>query len=444
MPLPKVAIVGRPNVGKSTLFNALAGRRISIEDPHAGITRDRVTAPAEFGARQAEIIDTGGIGIVDADNLTEDVARQIDIAMTEADLILFVTDVRDGVAPLDVDVAEKLRRLGKPVILTVNKADTAEIAAQAGEFAKLGMGEPVVIAAKNRGGLDVLRKEVERALRDFAGEEEKPAASGEPLKIAIVGKRNAGKSTLVNYLAGQVRVIVSDVPGTTRDSVDVPFEYEGKQYIAIDTAGLRRKASIKAPVDFFSVHRTKRSIRRSDVTILLIDCTKRLSEVDKKLASYIVEELRPTILAVNKYDLAINIAPEKFRKYIEDNLMGLAFAPMVFMSAATGFNVEGLLLLAQELHAQANHRTTTGELNRVVQDMYQRRRPRVTGHKLPKMYYATQTSVAPPTIVFFVSNAQVFDSNYIRYVENSLRKALGFGEVPLKIVFRNSGKEKPA
>ena len=442
MPVPKIAIVGRPNVGKSTLFNALARRRISIEDPHPGITRDRVSTAVELEGRRVEITDTGGIGVVDADNLSADVERQIEIAMYEADLILFVVDVREGVAPLDREVATRLRKLSKPVVLAVNKADTAKFAAGAYEFARLGMGEPIAVAAKEKIGLDVLREAIVDKLKSIPEEEEAPAGE-QPLKLAIVGKRNAGKSTLVNYLAGQVRVIVSEVPGTTRDSVDVPFEFDGKTYIAIDTAGLRRRGSVKAPVDMFSVHRTQRSIRRADVVIFLVDCSARLSEVDTKLAAYILEEHKPVILALNKYDLAQGIEPEKYRKYIEDNLMGLSYAPMVFTSAATGFNVDGLLVLARELFQQANFRVTTGELNRLMKEIYQVRRPRVAGHKLPKIYYATQTAVAPPTIVFFVSNARVFDDNYIRYVEHALRKALPFKEVPIKVVFRSSGgKEK--
>jgi GTP-binding protein len=441
MTLPKVAIVGRPNVGKSTLFNVLVGRRISIEDSNAGITRDRVTAEATLAGRRLELIDTGGIGIVDADNLTEDVERQIEIAMTEADVIIFVADVRDGVAPLDREVARRLRKLGKPTIMVVNKADTPGVALGASEFIALGMAQPFPVSAKGKIGLEELREAIAAALEGFPAEQETPAAQG-PLKLAIVGKRNSGKSTLVNYLAGEARVIVSEVPGTTRDSVDVPFEFEGARYLAIDTAGLRKRSSVKASVDFFSIHRTQRSIRRSDVTILLLDCTKPLSEVDKKLADYIVAEHKPTVVALNKYDLAGDVEPKKFSKYIAANLTGLAFAPMVFMSAKTGFNIDGLLTLAQDLYAQANCRVTTGELNRIVKLIYQTRRPRVSGRRLPKIYYVTQSAVAPPTIVFFVSNPGAFDENYVRYVENSLRKALPCSEVPIKIVFRDSGKRE--
>ena len=441
MPIPKVAIVGRPNVGKSTLFNALAGRRISIEAPAPGITRDRVSAVVNLEGRKVELTDTGGVGIVDADNLTEDVERQIETAMQEADAIVFVVDVREGVMPLDREVAERLRRLGKQTILAANKADVEKAAASLGEFAALGMGEPLAVSAKGKDGLPRLKELIREALSGYP-EGDRPAQTEEPVEIAIVGKRNAGKSTLVNHLAGQVRVIVSEVPGTTRDSVDVPFEYEGKRYVAIDTAGLRRKGSVQEQVDFPSRHRTERSIRRSDVTILLLDATTRLSEVDKKLAAYIVDEYKPTIIALNKYDLAEDIEPEKFRKYIEANMAGLSFAPMVCISAKTGFNVGGMLALVRELHAQANFRATTGELNRIVKEIYQRRRPRAARHRLPKIYYVTQSGAAPPTIVFFVSEPEAFDTNYIRYVENSLRKALPCSEVPIKIVFRKSGRRE--
>lgn len=446
MPLAKIAIVGRPNVGKSSLFNALARRRIAIEDPHAGITRDRIAAEVKIDRRRAELIDTGGIGIVDADNLTEDIENQIAIAMKEADIILFVVDVRDGVTPMDKTVAERLRKLEKTVILIANKADVRKYENLTGEFHKLGFGEAMAVSAKEKKGLDNLREELDRLLAPFKEPEEEEGGE-EPLQLAIVGKRNAGKSTLVNQLAKEIRVIVSNVPGTTRDSVDVPFEYEGHRYLAIDTAGLRKAKSVKESVDFYSIHRTQRSIRRADVTVFLIDAVTKVSDVDKKLASYVVEENKPVIVAINKYDLAESIEPEKFREYIDAQLPGVAFAPMVFISAATGFNISGLLDLARDLKTQANYRATTGELNRIIEAIVSRRRPRASGNRLPKIYYGTQTNVSPPTIVFFVSDPESFDANYVRYVENSLRKELPFSEVPLKIVFRQSkgpeGRRKP-
>ena len=450
MSLPRVAIIGRPNVGKSSLFNALAGRRIAIEDPNAGITRDRVSAEADLGRPsgtppgcRVELIDTGGMGIVDADNLAAQVEHQISIAMNEADLILFVVDVRDGVTPLDKEVAERLRKLGKPTVLLANKADTPKLSYGTGEFGALGMGEALPVSAKEKIGLAQLRDIVREALGAFEAPPEAPAAEA-PIKIAVVGKRNAGKSTLVNYLAGEARVIVSDVPGTTRDSVDVPFEFDGRRYVAIDTAGLRRKQSVKASVDFLSIHRTERSIRRSDVTILLLDCTTKLGVVDKRLIFYVVAENKPVIIAINKYDLARDVETDRFRRYIEARVSGLSFAPMVFISAATGFNVKGLLSLVRQLRAQSLYRTTTGELNRIVQDIYSTRRPRAAGRRLPRIYYATQTGVAPPTIVLFVSNPKAFDSNCLRYVENSLRKSLPCAEVPIKIVLRSSGgRDRP-
>ncbi len=444
MPLVKIAILGRPNVGKSTLFNALARRRIAIEDPTAGITRDRVSTLVDLNGRRAELIDTGGIGIVDADNLAEDVERQIAIAMQEADIIVFVVDVRDGVTPLDKEVADRVRRLAKPTVLVANKADVRKFTFLTGEFLALGVGEPFAVSAKERRGLDELRSALAKMSSAFPDDPGEPAGD-EPLKLAIVGKRNAGKSTLVNHLAHEVRVIVSDVPGTTRDSVDVPFEYGGRRYLAIDTAGLRKKRSIKESVDFYSSHRTERSIRRADVTIFLMDSTVPVSIVDKKLASYVVAEARPVIIAINKFDLAEGIEPEEYRKYVEAHLSGLRFAPMAFVSAKTGFNIGGLLGIADDLAAQARYRTTTGELNRIVEAIVQRRRPRAAGGRLPKIYYATQSGIEPPTIVFFVSDPEAFDANYVRYVENALRKELPFAEVPLKIVFRkSSGKDDKA
>jgi GTPase len=315
------------------------------------------------------------------------------------------------------------------------------------EFHALGFGDAMAVSAKEKRGIHDLRLRIEEAVAPF-GTVEEPATADAPLRIAIVGKRNAGKSTLVNHLARAVRVIVSDVPGTTRDSIDVPFEYDDKRYIAIDTAGLRKSRSVRENVDFYSVHRTQRSIRRADVTVFLIDATSKVSEVDKKLASYILEENKPLIIALNKYDLAKGIDPDKYRRYIDDHLTGLTFAPMVFISAKTGFNVAALLKIARDLHAQAQYRATTGELNRIIEAIVARRRPRAAGGRLPKIYYATQTGIVPPTIVFFVSDPKVFDSNYVRYVENSLRHALPYSEVPLKIVFRASKgpqkRRKPA
>ncbi|MCD6404197.1 MAG: ribosome biogenesis GTPase Der [Planctomycetes bacterium] len=438
MHLPRIAVVGRPNVGKSSIFNVLARRRIAIVDEQAGITRDRVSAEIRIGARRAEIIDTGGMGIEDADDLTADVERQIEIAMREADVLLFVVDIRDGVTPLDEFAADRVRRLEKPVILVANKADNPNLANLAGEFPALGVGEALVTSTKHNRGIGDLRESLEEALADFPVEGQAPQETG-PVKIAIVGKRNAGKSTLVNYLAGESRVIVSDVPGTTRDSVDVGFEIEGRRFVAIDTAGLRRAKSVKEAVDYYGMTRTHRSISRADVVIFLMDCSTSISAVDKKLGASIVEAHKPVVIALNKYDLASDVDPEKFRKYIDARLKGLSFAPVVFISAATGFNVGAALEIAEDLWSQANSRVTTGELNRAVAAIVERRRPRAAGGRLPKVYYATQAAVAPVTIVLFVSNPKAFRRNYIRYVENALRRTFFFEEVPLRIILRESG-----
>ncbi len=439
--LPKIAIVGRPNVGKSSLFNVLARRRIAIVDARAGITRDRVSAHVEVDGLEVELIDTGGMGIEDVDDLTGEVERQIAIAMEEADLILFVVDVREGVAPLDEYVAERVRRAEKPVILVANKADNPRIATGAGEFHILGCGAPVATSTSHSRGVGELKERLVAELPRLGMPEERPArAAG--LKIAIVGKRNAGKSTLVNHLAGHARVIVSEVPGTTRDSVDVPFEYDGGRFVAIDTAGLRRSRSVKEAVDFYSISRTRSSIRRADVVLLLIDCTSKVSAVDKKLASFVVEETKPVVIVVNKYDLAGGVEPESFREYIDDNLKGMVFAPMVFISARTGFNVPAVLQVAEEVAAQASTRVGTGELNRLVREMFQQRRPPRYSGSVPKIYYATQTGVAPVTIVFFVSNPKAFTANYMRYMQNFLRRELPFKEVPLRLLLRESGRQR--
>jgi GTP-binding protein len=441
--LPIVAIVGRPNVGKSSLFNWLAGRRISIVDPTAGVTRDRVSTVVEHGGRVWELTDTGGIGIVDADNLTEDVDRQIQVAIESAALVLFVVDVRDGILPLDEDVAARLRTLKKPVILVANKADTEKLGQQAGEFFKFGYGEPLLVSADQKLGKEELFDAILAKLPPDTGE----TAPEEPaLKVAIVGRRNAGKSTFINSLAGAERVIVSEVPGTTRDSVDVRFERDGKSFLAIDTAGVRKHAKLASDVEFYSLHRAQRSIRRADVVLHFFDARHRISRVDKQLAEYVVEEYKPAIFVVNKWDLVKESIPtEKMAEYVRAMFPMLDHVPIAFITAKKGKNTLRLLQLALQLHKQAGVRVSTGDLNRVVRAAIEASPPPMAGSRTPKVYYATQIGVFPPTVVLFTNGPELFDDSYVRYLTKTLRDAFPFSEVAIKLLLRARGEgSRPA
>ncbi len=440
MALPIVAIVGRPNVGKSSLFNWLAGRRISIVDPTAGVTRDRVSTVVEYGERAWEIMDTGGMGIVDADNLTADVERQIKLAIDQAAVVVFVVDVRDGIVPLDEEVAIRLRTLQKPVILVANKADTEKLGQQAGEFCKFGYGEPLCVSAEQKLGKEELFDRILQKLPPDTGE----AAPDEvALKIAIVGRRNAGKSTFINSLAGAERVIVSEIPGTTRDSVDVRFERDGKSYIAIDTAGVRKKTSLASDIEFYSLHRAQRSIRRADVVLHFFDARHRISRVDKQLAEYIVEENKPAIFVVNKWDLVKDSVPtEKMGGYVRAMFPMLDHVPIAFITAQKGKNTLRLLQLAVQLHKQAGIRVSTGDLNRVVRGAIEASPPPMAGSKQPKVFYATQIGIYPPTIVLFTNGPELFDGTYVRYLTKTLRDTFPFSEVALKVVLRAKGEGK--
>lgn len=434
MHIPTVTIVGRPNVGKSSLLNCLARRRISIVDPTSGVTRDRVSTEIEHSGYLFELVDTGGIGIEDADELKDEVETQIQIAIDTAHLILFVVDVREGVTPLDITVAERLRQINKPVILVANKVDSPKQEPFLGEFFKLGFGEPLPISATEGFGRSALLDKIVSLLSPIATTLEELAA---PLmKLAVVGKRNVGKSTLINTLVNEYRVIVSEIPGTTRDSIDVRFELDGKTFIAIDTPGVRKKKQVEDSIEFYSMVRAERSIRRADVVLFLLDAPRKISDVDKKLGSYVVEHFKPCIIVVNKWDLAEGIETGKFADYIHAQLHGLSFAPLSFICAQDGQNVIGTINLAQELFKQTNTRIPTAELNKALEDAITVHRPTRKKHKMPRIYYGTQVSVRPPTIALFVNDPSLFDSDYERYLANYLRKKFPFSEVPLKFLFR--------
>ena len=442
MPLPKVVIVGRPNVGKSSLFNWIAERRIAIVDDMSGVTRDRVSALAQAGDEDEpkffELMDTGGIGMVDRDDLSEDVDRQIETAITEADVILFVVDVRDGVMPLDEEVASRLRYVQKtPVLLVINKADTIDHDARGGEFYKLGRGKPVYVSThQNRNKKFLLKLIAERLPAERA-----PRPSDEVMKVAVVGRPNTGKSTFINTLARSERMIVSEIPGTTRDSVDVRFELDGLPFVAIDTAGVKRKAKIRDSLDFYSIHRAERSIRRADVVLLFLDPTAGISRLDKQMADYIAKQYKPCIFTVNKWDLmANNPDPEagmgKFAQMVQHAFRGMGYMPLAFITASTGRNVKSLLNLSQSMFKQSGQRIGTGTLNRVVREAIEAHSPPSRDSRNARIYYATQVGSSPPTIVLFVNYPSLFEPPYQRYLLNFLRERLPFKDVPIKLYLR--------
>ena len=439
MSLPVVVIVGRPNVGKSSLLNAMARERVSIVDSRAGITRDRVSVVIEHGDRYFELIDTGGIGIVDDDHLEEHVEGQIRYALERADLVVFVVDAVAGITPLDQTVAAQLRRIENPTILIANKADDPRHEAEVGQFQRLGFGEAVCTSAVHGRGRSELLDRIIESLGTTA-EEEPPLPV---MKLAIVGKRNAGKSTLVNTLAGEARVIVSEVPGTTRDAVDVGFERDGREFIAIDTAGVRKKARMQ-DIDFYSYTRALRSIQRADVVLLLIDSTVPVAEVDVKLARAILDEYKPVVIAINKWDLARDRAEAAdYSHYLTEVMPLLRWSPITFMTATTGQKVDATVDVAQSLHKQARIRVTTAKLNEALQTVLEQRGPsHKHGTKPVRIYYGTQVSTAPPTIVFFCNHPDLVHENYRRFLENRLRELLPFKEVPMRLWFRPRRSER--
>ena len=449
MALPKVVIIGRPNVGKSSLLNWLAGRRISIVDNVAGVTRDRVSALAHLGEEEHprffELIDTGGVGMVDRDDLSEHVNRQIETAISEADLILFVVDIREELMPLDEEVAQRLRYVNTPVILVMNKADTEAFDTRGGEFYKLGRGKPVAISVEQNRNKKLLLKLMDALLPP--ADDMKPTDAA--MKVAVIGRPNTGKSTFINNLARAERMIVSERPGTTRDSVDVQFELDGLPFVAIDTAGVRRKSKIRDSLDFYSIHRAERSIRRADVVLLFLDPTSGISRLDKQLADYVAKNYKPCIFAVNKWDL-IATDPEtsqqamgRFAQGVQHSFRNMSYMPLAFITGQTGRNVKALLNLAQSMFKQCQKRVGTGTLNRVLRDAVDAHPPSPRENRVPRIYYATQVGTAPPTVVLFVNHPTAFDATYQRYLLNVFREKLPFHDVPIKLYLRARSQSDP-
>ena len=444
MPVPRVVIVGRPNVGKSSVFNWLAGKRLAIVDDKPGVTRDRMTTLIEHNDRFFELVDTGGMGIEDVDNLTKDIEHQITVAIEDADVLLFVVDTKTGLVPLDEHVAERLRKIEKPVLLLANKTDHPGLDNSAHEFHRLGRGWLIPISVLQNRNKDTLFDEILERMPEL--EPDEVDTSAPRMKIAIVGRRNVGKSTFVNTLAQAERMIVSEVPGTTRDSVDVHFDLDGHRFIAIDTPGLRRNKSRRTDIDFYGFHRAQRSIRRADVSLLFFDCMESISKVDKQLAHYIEQNFKPVIFVVNKWDkVAGEVPTERWVRYLREHFPTMAYAPIAFITGQTGKNMKALLNHAQMLFKQANTRVSTPTINKLVKAALHHQQPPMYSNKRPKIYFASQIAITPPTIIMMCNNPAGFPPSYLRYLLGVCRDHLPFGEVPIKFYMqkRDSGSPKP-
>ncbi|MCL2362640.1 MAG: ribosome biogenesis GTPase Der [Defluviitaleaceae bacterium] len=439
MPKPIVAIVGRPNVGKSTLFNRIVGERIAIVDDQAGITRDRLYADAEWLNHHFTLIDTGGLDPDSEDQLIKHVYRQAEAAIEHADVVLFLTDVKSGIMDADRQVADMLRKVAKPVVLAVNKVDNpTRDNHEIYEFYELGIGEPIPISAGQALGLGDMLDEVIRYFPAPGDEEEEDTR----IKVAIVGKPNAGKSSLINKILGEERMIVSDIPGTTRDAVDTHYEHDGNEYLFVDTAGLRKKSRIKENIERYSLLRTLAAVERCDVCVLIIDAEEGITEQDTKIAGIAHERGRAAIIAVNKWDKIEknDKTMKEFTHNLENELAYMPYAPKLFISALTGQRVHKLFELIHAVYQNHAQRVSTGVLNDVVIEAVAMHSPPTDKGRPLRVYYATQVSVKPPTFVLFVNNNKLMHFSYQRYLENKIREAFGFSGTPVHFVVRNRGE----
>ena len=437
-----IAILGRPNVGKSTLFNIFADSRISIVEDTPGVTRDRLYADAEWLDRKFTMVDTGGIEMQNTDSIAVSIRQQAEVAVREADVILFVCDARTGITNDDMEVAKMLRQSRKPVVLAVNKADTPKQEAEAYEFYNLGIGEPYLISASNRLNLgDLLDAVVEK----FPEEGDEDDDSEDVIKVAIIGRPNVGKSSIFNDIIGQTRSIVSDVAGTTRDAIDVPVEKDGQTYLFIDTAGMRRKGKIDEPIEKYSIIRTLRAVDRSDVVLLVLNAVEGITEQDKKIAGYAHEAGKGIVIVVNKWDLYPNktvMSTEEFTKQIRHELIFMPYANVVYVSALTQQRISRLPEMIKDA-AEANAmRISTSVLNQVVTDAVAMNQPPMEKGKRLKILYTTQVKVKPPTFVIFCNEPEIMHFSYQRYLENQLREAFGFKGTPINIIVRGKNEDE--
>ena len=435
--MPIVAVVGRPNVGKSRLFNRLVGKRLSIVEDTPGVTRDRLFADCEWNGRVFSMVDTGGIEPRTPEPMLKTMRRQAELAIEQADVVILVTDLQTGVTAADEDVATMLQKARKPVVVAVNKADrVGQTDPELYAFYSLGLGDPFPVSALHGYGTgDLLDAVVELLLEDNTEQDE------DAIRVALIGKPNVGKSSLLNRILGEDRVIVSAVPGTTRDAVDTPFENETGKYVLIDTAGMRKKARIDDNIEHYSVLRAQMAVERAHVCLILIDAEQGVTEQDTKVAGIALEAGKACIVVVNKWDLIAkdDKTMDKFREKVQTELSFMTYAPVIFISAKTGQRIDRLFPLIQHVTNQARMRISTGTLNEVLADAQARQQPPTDKGKRLKIYYMTQTSIAPPGFVIFCNDAELFHFSYQRYIENRLRETFGFEGTPIRMTIRQKG-----
>lgn len=439
MAKPVVAIVGRPNVGKSTLFNKIAGKRISIVEDVPGVTRDRIYAEAEWLGRTFIMIDTGGLEPYSQDIIMQQMVRQAEIAIETANVIIFVVDGQEGITATDQEVANMLRKTSKKVILACNKIDSPKYKDNIYEFYNLGIGEPIGISAGQALGIGDLLDEV---ISGFPHEDEEEY-DDLTIKVALVGRPNVGKSSIINKILGEDRVIVSNIPGTTRDAIDTPFEADGQKYVLIDTAGMRKKGRINEAIERYSVIRSLTAIERSDVCILVIDGETGVTEQDSKIAGYMHEQGRGAIIVVNKWDL-VEKDDKTMNRYKDDIMKELSFmnyAPIMFVSALTGKRIPKILEMVNYVSNQHAMRIQTGLLNDVINEAVLMNQPAVSGGRRLNILYATQVSVKPPTFAIFVNDPELMHFSYERYLENQIRKSFDFQGTPIRFLIRGKSKQ---
>ncbi len=437
MAKPVVAIVGRPNVGKSTFFNKVAGKRLSIVQNRPGVTRDRLYSDAEWCGYYFTLVDTGGLELKSEDEMWRHIRAQAEAAIETADVIVFFTDAKGGLTSSDEDVALMLRKSGKPVVLAVNKLDTYE-PEKLYDFYALGLGEPFGISAEHGSGIGDLLDEVVM-LFPANGEVEEDNS----IKIAVVGKPNAGKSSLCNRLLGTDRTIVSDIAGTTRDAIDTPFTYDGQAYTLIDTAGIRKKKKVEDDLEYYSVLRAFGAVRRADVVLVVVDSTEGLTEQDVKILGYVHEQGKPSVVVMNKWDLVEKDTHtvERFNEKLNEDLKFMDYFLPIYISAKTGQRAEKVLSLAKSVYERSRFRVSTGMLNDLILDSVRANEPPSMNGKRLKILYATQADVCPPTFVFFVNESALMHFSYRRYLENCLRRAFDFKGTPIRLAVREQEKQ---
>jgi GTP-binding protein len=434
---PIVAIVGRQNAGKSTLLNRAAGKPLAIVEDLPGTTRDRIFTSVTWQGIEFTLVDTGGLELEITSTIARGINTQIEAAINAADAIVFLVDVSDGVTPSDLEIADRLRRANKPILLAVNKADNARLEDLALEFYELGLGEPLAVSAYHGRGIAELLDRIISRLPPPASAE----TTTEAIKVAIIGRPNVGKSMLLNALVGDKRAIVDDRPGTTRDAIDTMFDFDGQSVLLIDTAGIRRRGRVKAGVERYSVMRSLRAIDRADIALLVLDATEPATTQDTHIAGYIQQAARGIILIVNKWDLIENKDINEWNRYIRSQFKFVAHAPVLYTSAKTGQGTDKIMSQVIQVYQERCKRLSTTVVNSVVQQaIATHNRPRSRGKQL-KVFYATQAEVNPPTFVFFANDARLIHFSYRRYLENKLRQAFGFAGTPLRLVFKTRGEQ---